>query len=41
MQVIRLRLLGVKNLDRMLPTLQVEDRGTVEILGEQVHTHRG
>ena len=41
MQVIVLGLLGVENLDRVLPALQVENRGSVEILGEQVHVHRG
>lgn len=40
-QVIMLRLFGVKNLDWMLPALQVEDRGSVEILREQVHIHCG
>lgn len=40
MQVILLRLFGVKNLDWMLPTLQVEDRSSIEILREQVHIHR-
>lgn len=40
MQVILLRLFGVKHLDGMLSTLQIEDGRSVEILREQVHIHR-
>lgn len=39
MQVILLRLFGIKDLDGMLATLKVEDRGAIEILRKQVNIH--
>lgn len=39
MQIILLRLLGIENLDWMLPTFKVEDRGSIEILRKQVNIH--
>lgn len=41
LQIVRLGLLGVVDLNGMLPALQVEHRGLVEVLGEQIHIHGG
>lgn len=40
-EVIRLRLLGVIDLNLVLPTLQVQHRRLIKILREQVHVHGG
>jgi hypothetical protein len=39
MQVILLRLFGIEDLDWMLPTLKVKDRGSIEVLRKQVDIH--
>lgn len=39
MQVILLRLFGIENLDWVLPTFKVQDRGSIEILRKQVNIH--
>lgn len=41
LQVVALPLLGVEDLNGMLPAFQVDDRSSIEILGEQVNIHRG
>lgn len=40
-QVIRLRLLGIIDLNRVLATLQVQHRRLIKILREQIHVHGG
>lgn len=39
MQVILLRLFGIENLDWVLSTFKVQDRGSIEILRKQVNIH--
>lgn len=39
LQIIRLGLLGVVDLNGMLPALQVQHRRLVEILRKQIHIH--
>lgn len=41
LQIVRLGLLGVVDLNGMLPPLQVQHRRLVEVLREQIHIHRG
>lgn len=41
LQVVTLLLLGVKDVNGMLPALQVDDRSSTEVLGEQVNVHGG
>lgn len=41
LQIIRLGLLGVVDLNGMLPALQVQHRRLVEILRKQIHIHGG
>lgn len=41
LEVVRLRLLGVEDLDGVLPALQVQHRRLVEVLREEVHIHGG
>ena len=41
LKVVGLRMLGVVDLDGMLPALQVQYRRLVEVFREQIHIHGG